>query len=81
MRREEDPDRLPSLEQRSNRVPPKFLRFNKEASPPPPAVRRRTSKLPELVRRESIISTYRSELYQPKMVTFMKNGDRVLEEL
>jgi hypothetical protein len=31
------------------------------------------------VRRESIISTYRSELYQPKMVTFMKNGDKFFE--
>ena len=31
------------------------------------------------MRRESIISTYRNELYQPKIVTFMKNGDRFFE--
>ena len=79
LRREEDPDSLPSLEQSSNRVPPRFLRFKEDPPPPPPTVRRRTSKLPELVRRESIISTCRSELYQPKMVTFMKNGDRFFE--
>lgn len=66
-------DGLPSLTD-NNRVPPRSLRF-KEA----PSRERRTSKLPELRRRESIISTYRSELYQPKIVTFMKNGDNFFE--
>lgn len=72
-RREEDVDTLPPLTD-NTRVPPRSLRF-KEA---PPA-ERRTSKLPDLKRRDSIISTYRSELYQPKIVTFMKNGDRFFE--
>ena len=63
---------LPSLGE-TNRVPPGFLQAL------PARVRRRTSKLPELGRRESIISTYRSELYQPKIVTFMKNGDKFFE--
>lgn len=72
-RREEDVDTLPPLTE-NTRAPPRSLRF-KEA----PQGERRTSKLPELRRRESIISTYRSELYQPKIVTFMKNGDRFFE--
>ena len=42
---------------------------------------RQMSRLPELARRESVISTYRSELYQPRVVTFMKNGDKFFEGL
>ena len=66
---------LPSLGQQgdSSRVPPKVLRFKETPQ---------TSTLPELVlRRESVISTYRSELYQPRVVTFMKNGDKYFEGL
>ena len=73
---------LPSLGQAdSQRSPPRVLRF-KETPPQQPAAAvpaRRASRLPELVRRESIISTYRSELYQPRVVTFVKNGDRFFE--
>lgn len=47
------------------------LRFNK-----PPAITRRSSILQ---RRESIIGSYKSELYERKVVTFMKNGDRFFE--
>lgn len=77
LRRGGDVGSLPSLEEDNNRVPPRTLRFQ-DAPQPPPRVRR-TSRFPELVRKESIISTYRNELYQPKIVTFMKNGDKYFE--
>ena len=80
LRREHGVGNLPPLEESSTRFSSRYLRF-KEAPPQPQQCerRRRTSKLPELVRRDSIISTYRNELYQPKIVTFMKNGDRFFE--
>lgn len=61
--------------------PPRMLRFNETPRRPSLVGKQQTSnsKLPELARRESIISTYRRELYQPRMVTFMKNGDRYFE--
>lgn len=68
---------LPSLVKSGDR---RALCFSEAPQQPPPAGgRRRTSKLPELMRRESIISTYRNEMYQPKIITFMKNGDRFFE--
>lgn len=45
----------------------------------PPATTRRLSRFPSLQRRESIISSYRSGLYDPKVVTFVKNGDKYFE--
>ena len=45
----------------------------------PPATTRRLSRFPSLQRRESIISSYRSGLYDPKVVTFVKNGDKHFE--
>lgn len=63
---------LPSLEE-SSREPPRSLRFRQTPAS------RRSSKLPDLQRRDSIVSTHRNELYQPKIVTFMKNGDRFFE--
>lgn len=75
-RREDGEGGLPSLGQGdTNRTPPRVLRFRETPQ------QQSSSKLPELVRRESIISTYRRELYQPKVVTFMKNGDRFFEGL
>ena len=52
----------------------KSLRFGE-----PPATTRRLSRFPSLQRRESIISSYRSGLYDPKVVTFVKNGDKYFE--
>ena len=80
LRREDELGSLPPLgpaTESSSRAPPRVLRFNEPHSPP--HAPRRTSRLPELARRESIISTYRSELYQPRIVTFVKNGDRFFE--
>ena len=65
---------LPSLEETA-RGPPRSLRFKE----PSPRIRRQSSKLPELRRRESIVSTYRNEIYQPRIVTFMRNGDRFFD--
>ena len=72
-RREDETGGLPSLEEGGTRLLPRV-----QEAPQPPRVRR-PSRFPQLVRRESIISTYRNELYQPKIVTFMKNGDRFFE--
>ena len=63
---------LPSLKE-SSREPPRSLRFRQTPTS------RTNSKLPDLQRRDSIVSTYRNELYQPKIVTFMKNGDRFFQ--
>ena len=52
----------------------KSLRFGE-----PPSTTRRLSRFPSLQRRESIISSYRSGLYDPKVVTFVKNGDKYFE--
>ena len=64
---------LPSLEGSSSREPPASLRFKDTPSSPQ---RRQGSMLPQLQRRSSIVSTYRNDLYRPKIVTFMKNGDK-----
>ena len=85
LRRGEELGSLPPLEQAaessSDRPPPRILRFEETSLQQHQAQghHRRVSRLPELARRESIISTYRSELYQPRTVTFMKNGDRFFE--
>ena len=60
---------LPPLQGRK-----KPLRFGE-----PPSTTRRLSRFPSLQRRESIISSYRSGLYDPKVVTFVKNGDKYFE--
>ena len=52
----------------------KSLRFGE-----PPSTTRRLSRFPSLQRRQSIISSYRSGLYDPKVVTFVKNGDKYFE--
>ena len=69
---EEDEGRvkpLPPLQDRK-----KSLRFQE-----PPFSTKRLSRFPSLQRRESIICSYRSGLYDPKVVTFVKNGDRFFE--
>lgn len=69
---EEDGDRvkpLPTLQGRK-----KSIRFRE-----PLVSTRRLSRFPSPQRRESIISSYRSGLYYPKVVTFVKNGDKFFE--
>ena len=69
---EEDGDRvkpLPTLQGRK-----KSLRFRE-----PLVSTRRLSRFPSLQRRESNISSYWSGLYDPKVVTFVKNGDKFFE--